>query len=467
MLSFFRINANYQWISLIVILGLIRLPILFWPPQLLIPELQWMIVGEKMGQGFMLYRDIWDNNSPFSAVVYWGIDAIFGRSQLVYQFAAAIVAISQALYFNHLANSRQFYKERTYIPGLVYIIFINLSSDLYTLSPALMATTFLLLALGTLTRQMQRDGNSEDVFEIGFYLSVATLFYLPSAVFIVWLFLCLLIYTGASFRQHILALFGFIFPIALVVMLFFFQGSLSYFNRNLLGSIFKVREYKLADFFSVIITYLIPTSIGIIGFFRTVGYGRYLNYQIRCQQILMIWFLVGLFSVVLMSFLLPMQFVIFIPPLAFFAVHLFFLFRKILVAEVVFLVMTVAILFINFKNVSGILTTETLKSNTQKTLPLPSYIKNQKIVVIGENEGEYANNFLATPYLNWDLAKYDLQNVEDYESVISIYDSFTSDPPTYIIDKENVMSKIFRHLPELSKKYEPTPQKGIYKRVEG
>ena len=86
----------------------------------------------------------------------------------------------------------------------------------------------------------------------------------------------------------------------------------------------------------------------------------------------MIWFLVGLFSVVLMSFLLPMQFVIFIPPLAFFAVHLFFLFRKILVAEVVFLVMTVAILFINFKNVSGILTTETLKSNTQKTLPLPN-----------------------------------------------------------------------------------------------
>ena len=462
MLSFFRINANYQWISLIVLLGLIRLPLLFFPSQLLIPELQWMLVGEKMGQGFMLYRDIWDSISPFSAVAYWSVDAVFGRSQFMFQVIAAVVAIFQALYFNHLANSRQFYKERTYIPGLIYIVFINLSSDFNTLSPALMATTFLLLAFGTLTKQIQKDGNAESVFEIGFYLSVATLFYLPSAVFLLWLFLCLLIYTGANIRQHILALFGFIFPIALVVMLFFFQNSLQYFNRNLLASVFKVREYRFSDFLSVIITFLIPIAISVIGFFRTVAHGRYLNFQIKCQQIMMIWFITAVFSVVLMSFLLPMQFIIFVPALAFFTVHLFFLFRKVLVAEIVFTGLMAIILLINFKDIPSVLGK---KNSIQKAQILPDYIKNQKILVIGENEGEYRNNVLATPYLNWDLAKYDLQNVEDYESVISIYDSFTSDPPTYIIDKVNVMSKIFRHLPELSKKYKPTAQKGIYKRV--
>ena len=89
----------------------------------------------------------------------------------------------------------------------------------------------------------------------------------------------------------------------------------------------------------------------------------------------------------------------------------------------------------------------------------------KRILVIGEDEGEYLNNFTATPYLNWDLARYDLKNLDNFDSVIHIYDNFRQDPPDYVIDKENVMPRLFIRVPALKKRYKPSPWKNIYQKT--
>ncbi len=466
MLSFFKVNANYHWISLVVLLGLMRLPFVFYPLPLLIPELQWMLIGEKMGQGFMLYRDIWDSISPLSAIVYWLIDSFFGRSQLAYQIIAAILTIFQALYFNYLGQERQFFSERNYVPAFLYLLFVNISFDFSTLSPALISTTFILLALGGLTKQMQREGVTEDVFEIGFYLSMATLFYIPSVVFLVWIVLALLVYTGATIRLHALAIFGFLFPIALTLIFFFFQNASASLNRNLLFSIFQTRQYNLNSFQAVIIVFFLPILIGILGFFRTVSFGRFTNYQSRIQQIMMLWFIIGMLTVVLMPYIAPMQFIVLVPPIVFFANNFFLLSkRRVWLSELLILGIFFGILGLQYNAItnptSGWAAARLDNLRTQ-TKQLPIEIKNQRILVIGNDEGEYRDNFSATPYLNWDLAQYDLENPENYQSVISIYDNFTADPPKYVIDKTNTMTKIFKHIPKLTNRYRPTQTKGIY-----
>ena len=149
MLSFFRVNAPYQILSFIVVLMILQVPLYISSPDLLIPELQWMLVGEKMSQGFMLYRDVWDNLSPLSAAVYWGMDELFGRSPLAHRTVANLLILFQAIYFNYISSERQLFTERNYVPGVLYILFLNVSFDCSTLSPALMGTTFILLAFGT------------------------------------------------------------------------------------------------------------------------------------------------------------------------------------------------------------------------------------------------------------------------------------------------------------------------------
>ncbi|MBU1822095.1 MAG: hypothetical protein KKG00_11375, partial [Bacteroidetes bacterium] len=216
MLSFFRANATYHNISLVLFFALLRLPFLWNEVPLLIPELSWMLVGEQMSRGFMLYRDVWDNVSPFSGMVYWTIDTLFGRSQLVYQIVAFAISLFQILYFNYVLRVRDALPERSYIPGAIYALFLNSSFDLATLSPTLMASTFLLLALGVVIKILERRQVTNEIFEMGLYIGIATLFYLPSALFMFWAFVALLFYTGATLRQHVLGFFGSVFPLLMV-----------------------------------------------------------------------------------------------------------------------------------------------------------------------------------------------------------------------------------------------------------
>ncbi|MEZ0539018.1 hypothetical protein [Fibrella arboris] len=469
MLSFFRSFAPYQYFSLLVVLLLIRLPLLVSPLPLLIPELNWMLVGEQMRQGYTLYSGIWDSVSPFSAGVYWLIDLTVGRSQTAYWTVATALSIFQLIYFNYMMNAREVFPERSFWPGLFYTLFLNLSFDCVTLSPVLMSLTFLLLAFGTLIRQLGRQGATDEVFEVGIYIGVAALFYLPSGLFIIWASLSLLFFTGATFRQHSLTIFGFAFPILLVVFYYYFMNSLDDFNRNLLTSVFRVRQYDLSDFRTLFFSLIVPLTVGVLGFlslFNSVN--RYVNFQQRCQQIMLMWAITAVLTIPLMPFLAPMLFLLFVPPMAFFAVLYFASVRRVWLRELTFLGVAMAIAGILYQGAMRVvpgLEVGRLSNLQVKPSTLPDYIRNRKVLIIDEDLSGYRYNQPATPYLNWDLAKYDLRNLDSYEAVIDIYDNFRQDPPDYVVDRQQVIPKLFQRVPALAALYKPTETAGVYKRV--
>ncbi|WP_310588698.1 hypothetical protein [Dyadobacter jejuensis] len=453
---------------MVVFFLLLRLPFLFGGAPLLVPELSWMLVGEQLGHGFMLYKDIWDNISPLSGLVYWLMDTLFGRAQWAYQFAAMAISIVQILYFNYLVRSKDLLSVRSFIPGAVYAIFLSISFDLGTLSPMLMATTFLLFAFGTMVQVLLRREVSVQVFEIGLYIGIATLFYLPACLFMLWGFFALLFYTGATFRHHLLGFFGAAFPLLMVVLIFYMSGSLEALNRNLLTSVFQVKQYDLNDFFSLLISIFLPLFIGVLGFLRISTSIRFVNFQTRVQQVLALWFLAAIATIPLMQFLAPMQFVIFIPPLAFFASYYFQSFKKKnYLDELQFLAMTGAILTLQYQGMRGIipgLSVGRLENLQAKASALPAEIVNRKILVLGYHQGEYLRNYSATPYLNWDLASPYLKDLDNFENVVQVYDNFQKDPPDYVIDKSDIMPKLLERVPALKKQFVLSASKGIYKR---
>ena len=427
-----------------------------------------MIVGEQISQGNLLYRDIWDSVSPLSALVYWGMDTLFGRSMIALHGAATLVAVFQVVYFNYLINTRDIFPDRTFWPGLLYMLFMHLSFDCMTLSPVLMSTSFLLLAFGTLVRQMDRRGATDEVFEVGFYIGVAALFYLPSALFVIWAVLSLLFYTGATFRQYSLSLFGFLFPFAATILFYYLFDSLDDFNRNLLAAVFRVRQYSLSDFQSLLVSLFIPLGLGVLGFMSLFNRaGRYVNFQQRIQQIMAIWFVVVVLTIGLMPFLAPMMFLSFVPPMAYFTYFYFEGVRRAWLAELTFTIAFMLILLFFYQGALGLIPGSglgRLSSLQVQPSPLPDTIRNRRILIIGEDLSAYRYNQLATPYLNWDLSKYDLKNLDNYEAVINIFDHFRKDPPDYILDRENVVEKLFQRAPALANQYEKTDITDVYKR---
>lgn len=427
-----------------------------------------MLVGEQMSQGYLLYRDIWDSVSPLSALIYWLIDAIFGRSQGAYHVAATLIAIFQIGYFNYVMNSRDVFPDRSFWPGLIYALFLHLSFDCLTLSPVLLSTSFLLLAFGTLIKQMDRQGATDEVFEVGIYIGLAALCYLPSTVFVFWAALSLLFFTGATFRQHSLLLFGFAFPVAATVFFYYLTDSLDDFNRNLLSSVFRVRQYDLSDFQSLLASLFLPLTMGVLGFFSLFNTNnRYVNFQQRCQQIMLLWFFGAVLTIILMPYLAPMMFLSFVPPMAFFAVLYFQNMRKAWLAEILFTAVFGAMMFVFYQGGLQLLPgidTGRLTSLQVKPSALPGGIKNQKILVIGDDMSAYYDNRPATPYLNWNLAQYDLKNLDNYDAVINVYNHFRQDPPAYIIDRADVVGKLFQRAPALGARYKKTGMAGVYQR---
>ncbi len=449
--------------------ALLRLPFFWDQVPLLIPELSWMLVGEQMNRGFMLYRDVWDNVSPLSGMVYWGLDRLFGRSQLAFQVVAALISAFQIVYFNYIIRARDAFPERSNVPGAIYALLLTMSFDLGTLSPMLMATTFLLLALGTMIKMLERRQITNEIFEMGIYIGLATLFYLPAALFMVWAFMALLLYTGATLRQHMLGFFGAIFPLLMVMLYFYLNDGIQSLNRNLLLSVFQVKQYALNDFSSLAFTLAVPLLISVLGFTRILVATRLVNYRSSIQQMMALWVIAAVLMIPLMQYLAPMQFVVFLPAMAYFSTFYFQSFKRRWLAETVFFAFVGSITLIQLQGLSDVASgwsVGRLESLRAKSALLPDAIRNQRILVIGEDEGEYLDNLTATPYLNWDLARYDLKNLDNFDSVIHVYDNFRQDPPDYVIDKENVMPQLFVRLPALQRRYKPSPWKGIYERKE-
>ena len=168
-------------------------------------ELDWMVIGEKMSEGSILYKDLWTSLGPFSATVYWWIDEVFGRSHIAYMIIAFLILLFQLVKFNQILLRHEAFSQPTYVPAFVYGALALLSFDFMTLSPQLMGAIFILQALDILFSHINnREKLDERIQYIGILLVIAALFYFPYFVFLPGFFLVLVIFTGTLIRRFFL-----------------------------------------------------------------------------------------------------------------------------------------------------------------------------------------------------------------------------------------------------------------------
>ena len=184
MLNLFRINDPFRLLLTLGILLIIRLPIILGNWDLLLPELHWQLVGESASANKLIYNSLWDFTGPLAVFVYQFIDFIFGRSAFVYHILSIVLVFYQATILNISLVRRGIYNESSYVPSVLYVIFMSMNFDFLTLSPALMANSFLILAVTRLFSLNDRRGFDQEIFMIGIYLGIASMIYLPAFTFL-------------------------------------------------------------------------------------------------------------------------------------------------------------------------------------------------------------------------------------------------------------------------------------------
>lgn len=455
MLTLFRINDPFRLLGVLLLLLAIRLPIIIGNFPAILPELHWMVLAESLSNGRQLYQDVWDFSGPLASGVYWTIYEVFGRSPLVLQLLAIALVFYQGAIFNWVLVQRDIFNEKTYIPALLYVIFMSLSFDFFTLSPVLMALTFLLLTAHKLFSLTDRKGADPEIFKMGLFLGIASMLYLPSVLFFIMVFLGLAFFRVTSARHLMLILFGFLLIVSGYTIYYLFTGSVSAFYQQYLLSLITYPQSIIhVELLEMAWLTIIPGILIFFGISRTLSERGFVNFQMNCQRLMLVWLIPAVLSLFFTPRLAPFQLIVLIPPVVFFVTHWLLLIRKRLVAELLFILSSLAVIFICYNSLFNYIP-QIRKLDYEGLLVKASPIQeeNQKVLVLGDAMEHFQQNYLVTPYLNWPLARRHFDHLDDYQNMSKVYDNISKDYPAIIIDEVQLATQLFDHFPILASKY--------------
>lgn len=460
MLSFFRINDPYRLIGVLFFLLLLRLPYFIYGQELTVIELNWLLIGEKLGNGAIMYRDVWDHTAPMAAGFYWIIDLVFGRSVLAHHIISIILVWVQCFLFNNLLLNNKAYNENTYIPALVYAVLMNLFFDFYTLSPILMSQTFILMAINNIFKRIDNKTKDQFFLNTGIFLGLAALFYLPSVVIFFSMLLSLLLFTGSIARRYLLMIYGFVLPISLCWLYYFWHGAHREFISQFVSSVLFIKPTIYYSFTSLLLVSAVPVLFMLLAGYQLVRYSRYVNFQVRFQYVMFFMLVLSLTTFYFSKVFAPFQLIIFVPATAFFINHYFLLLRRRFLADIFFLVFIALIAGINYSasyDLGGFRRILQYERFIVQETVYDQLVEGKSVLYLGPDKSVFKSASHSSPFLDWDLSQQILREPGYYDNITYIYKHLSEELPEVIIDPNNLLPPLFDRMPGIASQYQPGP----------
>lgn len=466
MLSIFKINDPYKILVVFIIAIMIQLPVFISGINITLPEIEWHTLGNKLVNGGELYVDIYYPIGPLSAQVYRFLSYIMPDNYLIYRILGLLLIIIQAVLFNYSLIQYKAYNQNTYVPSLIYVILMMGMEDYITLSPQLMGLTFVILSISLTIRLIEgRNRRDEDFLKIGLFTGLSALFH-PLYVFLFLpILIALLFFTNTVIRRYLLLTFGLTLPLFLTWLKYFWNNQLTEFYYNLNYLIIPGNDGAIISWQSHIAIIMIPGIYLGYALLRIAQSTAFINYQVRLQKYYFLYVIFGILIILLDYHQTSHILIVVVPVAAFFISHLFLMMKKVFLSEVLFLVFLSLIILQNyntsfefvkwnrFMNYSDLY----IRSGDKTT-----DISGKKILVLGKDTGKYYKNYLATPYLSWVMLEGQIDNMDDYENIITVFENIKKDLPDLIIDDNAVMPDLLSRMPEMSILYQRNGNK-LYK----
>lgn len=466
MINFFRINDPFRLfaiLGLMLVLSSIYLFVLEVP--LLQPEMIWMLIGENMSEGKVMYKDILDDTGPFSAWVYWILDFVFGKNIWIYKIFAVAILFLQMVYLNSLFISYKSFEEITYIPAFVLMILVHMSFDILTLSPALMGSTFILFALGQLFSQtvLQKEGN-DSVLLVGIFGGIAACFHFPMVFFLPFMILVGIIISGFSFTQLLLSIIGYFLPILICGVYYFWQDALPEFITEYILTSRTLEIYRHIRFRDLMLLLVTPLFFSVMGLFTGAIFKSLTVNQQKQLQLMLIFLFFSASAFFLTNRIAPYQLVILLPPLTYLISMLFLSVKKGMFLKITSIAFALLIPIIGYTWLFWKTQNQTMETYGVYYQNKHKITEGKTTLVLGNDLAYYQNSKQVTPYLNYHLTKELLADFNNLENVVMAFKHFEHDSPQVIVDEEGLFEELLDHLPVLKEKYRKS---GTYYLLEG
>ncbi len=141
-------------------------------------------------------------------------------------FIAFAITFFTALLLNYVLVKNNLTDKNTLVPALLFIVFYGHSVSNLTLHPAIIAGLFVILALNNLLSVYTEEEAYERVFNTGFFISLASFFYLPAIYLLAFVWFSFIIYSLYRWREWLISLIGLITPYLFLWVWFFWNDEL-------------------------------------------------------------------------------------------------------------------------------------------------------------------------------------------------------------------------------------------------
>lgn len=457
MLGYFRINDPYRLVGLLVIMVLISLPLFIDTPKITVPELHSFVIGERVSDGFDLYHETIDNTPPLASWFYGLFDLVFGRSLTARHIFAFIIVFFQSAFLGIILIDKKVFAENTYIPSLLFSLLAFISFDSLALTSDLLAFGIILLALNNLIKEIEfRAPRDETTFNLGIFISIASMFSFSYAIYLPGIVIILSIFTRTSIRKYLLLVFGFILPHAVLLCIFNLKGNAGDLWQNYYLHNLSFPSHDLISTKSLLLLCTVPLFYLFLSLFILNRDARLTKYQSQVFQMMFLWFVIAFVQFFIATDFRPQSIITVIPPVSFFLTHFLLLIRRRKFAELNTLILLIGIVTLSYltryEKIPQISFSNLFVG--KNTFP----VKDKKILVLTENRDFFVDNKLGSAFYNWDLSKPVFTKPDYYENLLLVSRSFETEKPEVIIDPQNLMAKFFARLPQLKAQYDKTPE---------
>jgi hypothetical protein len=158
------------------------------------------------------------------------LNSLFGLAALPYALLSFLILFSQATLLNTICNYHKMLPRPNYLAGMCYILVTSLLPDWGHFSAPLLINSIVIWSWYRMVALYNSHSPVTAIFNIGLFLGLATLLYIPAIAFLILLFFALLIMRPFRIQEWFVGLLGFTSPYYFLILILYFSHQLQWKN---------------------------------------------------------------------------------------------------------------------------------------------------------------------------------------------------------------------------------------------
>lgn len=151
---------------------------------------------------------------------------IFDSSSLAMTIFTFMVFGTSVLFFNSMLSVNQLVTRNSSIGAFIFILCmccVPIKDEYY---PFLLANTLIMMAMQTIYLIYQVEKPEAYLMNSGLFIALASMFYYPSIILIIWVLLSMLIMDIRGIKHFLIPILGFLMPYFILFVYFYFNHTL-------------------------------------------------------------------------------------------------------------------------------------------------------------------------------------------------------------------------------------------------